>query len=237
MSTFVIGDVHGEREQLERVLDRLPFVAPDDTLVLLGDYLDRGPDSRGVIERLRRLPEETAGKVVLLRGNHEDAYLSSLVEVDLGFVLPRGNGVLETFRSYTDSDVAVGADMTPDEARCRSGTRTSTRSTSTPASTARARSGSTRATAPTSRSCGCGSRTSTCSTRARRSCSATPPSTSCRRRTRPAVRDGVRLPVAHGSPRAPAATRGYRVRASAARSCSRENGLSRRTVPSSASPA
>ena len=100
--TFVIGDVHGERAMLERVLDRLPFVAPDDTLVLLGDYLDRGPDSRGVVQRLLRLPEETAGKVVLLRGNHEDVYLRSLAEVDVGFFLARGNGTVETFRSFTD---------------------------------------------------------------------------------------------------------------------------------------
>jgi serine/threonine protein phosphatase 1 len=114
--TYVIGDIHGERAQLERVLAKLPFVAPDDTLVLLGDYLDRGPDSAGVIARLRRLPEETAGKVVMLRGNHEDVYLRSLHdEVDLGFFLARGNGVLETFRSFTDRP--QGGDLDGEEAR------------------------------------------------------------------------------------------------------------------------
>jgi serine/threonine protein phosphatase 1 len=111
--TYVIGDVHGERAMLDRVLQKLPFVAPDDTLVLLGDYLDRGPDSAGVIERLRRLPEETAGKVVLLRGNHEDVYLKSLAEPDVGFILARGNGVAETFRSYAGT--AQGGDLTSDE--------------------------------------------------------------------------------------------------------------------------
>ena len=115
--TFVIGDIHGERAMLERVLDRLPFVAPDDTLVLLGDYLDRGPDSRGVIERLRRLPEETAGKVILLRGNHEDAYLRSLADdVDVGFFLSRGNGVLDAFRSFADRPHAPEAGLTDEEA-------------------------------------------------------------------------------------------------------------------------
>lgn len=114
--TFAIGDVHGDRAALDRVLDRLPFVAPDDTLVLLGDYLDRGPDSRGVVERLRRLPEQTAGKVVLLRGNHEDAYLRSIHdEVDVGFFLARGNGVAEAFRSFTDREVIPGAALTADE--------------------------------------------------------------------------------------------------------------------------
>jgi serine/threonine protein phosphatase 1 len=115
--TFVIGDVHGERAMLERVLGKLPFIAPDDTLVLLGDYLDRGPDSRGVVERLRRLPEETVGKVVLLRGNHEDAYLRSLAEdIDVGFFLVRSNGVADAFRSFTDRDAAAGADLTSEEA-------------------------------------------------------------------------------------------------------------------------
>ncbi|MCA9680388.1 MAG: serine/threonine protein phosphatase [Kofleriaceae bacterium] len=122
--TFVIGDIHGERAMLERVLDRLPFVAPDDTLVLLGDYVDRGPDARGVVDRLRRLPEETAGKVVLLRGNHEDAYLRSLTpgadgkrELEVGFFLARSNGVAETFRSFTDRVVVPGAELTMDEAK------------------------------------------------------------------------------------------------------------------------
>jgi serine/threonine protein phosphatase 1 len=100
--TFVIGDIHGDRLALDRLLARLPFIGPDDTLLFLGDYVDRGPDSRGVIERLRRLPEETAGAVVLLRGNHEDAWIRSFQEPDLGFLMPRGNGVAEMYRSFVD---------------------------------------------------------------------------------------------------------------------------------------
>ena len=113
--TFVVGDIHGERAQLERLLERLPFIAPDDTLVFLGDYLDRGPDSAGVVRRLLRLPEEIVGKVVLLRGNHEDVYLRSLTELDIGFFLARPNGVAECFRSFTDRPVE-GAELTADEA-------------------------------------------------------------------------------------------------------------------------
>ncbi len=116
--TFVIGDVHGDRAALDRVLGKLPFIAPDDTIVCLGDYLDRGPDSRGVIERLRRLPEETVGKVVLLRGNHEDAYIRSFTgEVDVAFFMVRGNGAAEAFRSYTDRDATSDEDLTMDEAK------------------------------------------------------------------------------------------------------------------------
>ncbi len=100
--TFVIGDIHGERALLDALLASLPFIAPDDTLVFLGDYIDRGPDSRGVVETLRRLPEQTAGKVVLLRGNHEDALLGELDAPSGGFLLPPSNGVAAAFHSFTE---------------------------------------------------------------------------------------------------------------------------------------
>ncbi|HVV84456.1 MAG TPA: metallophosphoesterase family protein [Kofleriaceae bacterium] len=100
--TFVIGDVHGERALLSALLGALPFIGPEDALVFLGDYLDRGPDPRGVIEILRRLPEQTAGQVVCLRGNHEDALLQIVDGKDPSFLIPPGNGVLATFASYED---------------------------------------------------------------------------------------------------------------------------------------
>jgi hypothetical protein len=104
--TFVIGDVHGERAMLAQLLAALPFIAPDDALVFLGDYLDRGPDSRGVIELLRRLPEQTAGQVVCLRGNHEDALLKAIDDRDPSFILPPGNGVAASYRAFIDEPQA-----------------------------------------------------------------------------------------------------------------------------------
>jgi serine/threonine protein phosphatase 1 len=100
--TFVIGDIHGERALLTALLAELPFIGPDDSLVFLGDYLDRGPDSAGEIELLRRLPEQTAGKVVCLRGNHEDALLKVIDGKDPSFLIPPGNGVLATYASFTE---------------------------------------------------------------------------------------------------------------------------------------
>lgn len=100
--TYVIGDIHGERALLATMLAELPFIGPEDSLVFLGDYLDRGPDSRGVIELLRRLPEQTAGAVVCLRGNHEDALLKVIDEHDPSFLVPPGNGVLASFASFDD---------------------------------------------------------------------------------------------------------------------------------------
>ncbi|MFM7605147.1 MAG: metallophosphoesterase family protein [Prosthecobacter sp.] len=68
MRTLVIGDIHGCSTALDVLLKEL---APgkDDTLVTLGDYVDRGPNSKGVVERLIGLETET--KLVPLMGNHE----------------------------------------------------------------------------------------------------------------------------------------------------------------------
>lgn len=73
---FVIGDVHGCREELVRLLDALPLDGGDD-LVFLGDYVDRGPDSSGVVTTLLELSRERA-RTVFLRGNHEDMLLDYL---------------------------------------------------------------------------------------------------------------------------------------------------------------
>lgn len=99
--TFVIGDIHGELEQLQTLLSRMPRVTRDDTIVLLGDYLDRGPDSRGVLETVRRMDQVLECLVIPLRGNHEDAWLRV---VDRGwpeFLLPSPNGCLAALRSFT----------------------------------------------------------------------------------------------------------------------------------------
>lgn len=104
--SFVIGDVHGERVLLERLLAELPFLGPDDSLIFLGDYLDRGPDSAGVVACLRRLPEQRVGTVVCLRGNHEDALLHAIDAGDPSFLLPPGNGVGASYRSFIDDPAA-----------------------------------------------------------------------------------------------------------------------------------
>jgi serine/threonine protein phosphatase 1 len=100
--TFAIGDIHGELEQLDLLLARLPEITSEDTLVFVGDYVDRGPQSKQVVERVRGFVDSSPAKVVLLRGNHEDAWHSSYPEPEPTFMLTRGNGCLNTFRSYID---------------------------------------------------------------------------------------------------------------------------------------
>jgi serine/threonine protein phosphatase 1 len=67
----------------------------------MGDYIDRGPESRQVIEYIMGLHERTPAKIVALRGNHEDAWLRVRHKGWDEFVLPPGNGCLAAMRSFT----------------------------------------------------------------------------------------------------------------------------------------
>jgi serine/threonine protein phosphatase 1 len=99
--TFAIGDIHGDLAALQLLFSRLPPLVPTDTIVFLGDYVDRGPDSAGVVSWLREFQLTTAAKVVTLRGNHEDAWLQVIETGWPEFLMPRGNGCLECYRSFT----------------------------------------------------------------------------------------------------------------------------------------
>jgi len=99
--TIAIGDLHGDLQQLLRLFERLPALEAQDTLVFLGDYTDRGPDSRGCVEFVsRELPQRTPANIVALAGNHEDAWLRVIDHGWPEFLGPPGNGVLQCYRSY-----------------------------------------------------------------------------------------------------------------------------------------
>lgn len=98
--TFAIGDIHGDIHAVWRLLAKFPELDADDTIVFLGDYLDRGPRSKDVIDYVRRLPYETPARVIALRGNHEDAWLRVVERGWDGFVLPPINGCLAAYRSF-----------------------------------------------------------------------------------------------------------------------------------------
>ncbi len=68
-ATIVVGDLHGCIEELDELLKTVSFVKGRDTLVTVGDLVDRGPDSLGVVRRFREL-----GGVGVL-GNHEEKHL------------------------------------------------------------------------------------------------------------------------------------------------------------------
>ena len=106
--TFAIGDVHGELQQLFALLGSFPELDAGDTIVFVGDYLDRGPQSAQVLDYVRTgLPAQTPAKVVALRGNHEDAWLKVVSNGWNAFVDPPGNGCLATLRSYLGGPLPV----------------------------------------------------------------------------------------------------------------------------------
>ena len=72
---YAVGDIHGEREMLEELLAKLPLT-PGDELVFMGDYVDRGPDARGVVEVLLDLASRH--RCTFLCGNHESMFLDFL---------------------------------------------------------------------------------------------------------------------------------------------------------------
>jgi len=78
MSRYVIGDIHGCVDELRRLVEALPLRS-GDSLIFLGDYIDRGPDSAGVVAYLIALQsEQREVSFVFLKGNHEDMLLSYL---------------------------------------------------------------------------------------------------------------------------------------------------------------
>lgn len=101
--TFAIGDIHGDFEQLEKLFRDLPVMDADDTIVFLGDYLDRGPESKRCVDFIRDdLPRKTKARIVALRGNHEDAWLHVIDKGFPEFLAPPNNGALACYRSYTN---------------------------------------------------------------------------------------------------------------------------------------
>jgi len=72
---YAVGDIHGEREKLDELLASLPL-EPGDRFVFLGDYVDRGPDSCAVIERLVEFSQQWP--CTFLLGNHESMFLDFL---------------------------------------------------------------------------------------------------------------------------------------------------------------
>lgn len=75
MKTFVIADLHGRFDLLEKALSKIEASQSSGKIIFLGDYVDRGPKSRQVIERLRDGPTLSNWSWVVLIGNHELAMI------------------------------------------------------------------------------------------------------------------------------------------------------------------
>lgn len=117
---YAVGDIHGRLDLLERLLGRMEEDCARSrpkrvAVVFLGDYVDRGPNSRLVVERLMHgAPQGGAladAEWVCLKGNHEDYMVRFVDEVHVGAAWCL-NGGYETLRSYAgELPERLGADM------------------------------------------------------------------------------------------------------------------------------
>jgi serine/threonine protein phosphatase 1 len=95
---FAIGDVHGCISHLGRLMGQLDIDAEKDTLVFVGDYIDRGPDPKGVIDAILDI-RKNIRSVVCLLGNHEDMFLNYCLD-RRDEDLYMSNGGMRTLASY-----------------------------------------------------------------------------------------------------------------------------------------
>lgn len=121
---YAVGDIHGQVTMLRALWKQLPL-KDDDVLLFLGDYIDRGEDSCGVIEELLKIQQQHEN-VIFLRGNHEQMMLdardapSPELKPDSGFIhfaepvlLWLQNGGADALLSYQMEDYSRWAENIP----------------------------------------------------------------------------------------------------------------------------
>lgn len=98
---LMISDIHGCVDQFNELLDIVKYNPSEDKLILLGDYVDRGPRSKEAVERVKELVNNY--NVIALRGNH-DQRLVDLIRTDNEMVQIKflEHGGLHTLRSYCE---------------------------------------------------------------------------------------------------------------------------------------
>jgi serine/threonine protein phosphatase 1 len=94
--TYAIGDIHGCLSPLKKLIKAIKL-KDDDTLVFIGDYVDRGPNPRGVLDFLIAL--SVNHRCNFIRGNHEQMFLDYLRGAE-GSTIWAYNGMETTIRSY-----------------------------------------------------------------------------------------------------------------------------------------
>lgn len=107
---FVIGDIHGCLDMLERLMDKIDWRPGRDRLIFLGDYIDRGKNPKGVVDYILGLIR-CSPHVECLVGNHEAIFLDYLDDRDRGLFLI--NGGWRTLESYQGDRAKQGGPLVP----------------------------------------------------------------------------------------------------------------------------
>ena len=103
---FAIGDVHGCARTLRNLVTEVIRLVPGDSLYLLGDLIDRGPDSKGVLDFIFQLAA-SGFKVTSVRGNHEEMCLRASYNrsaMDM-WIANGGQATLESFQADGPGDI------------------------------------------------------------------------------------------------------------------------------------
>lgn len=102
--TIMISDIHGCIDQLNQMLLLTQFNSIDDQLILLGDYVDRGPNSKAVVDKVIELV--SMHNAIALRGNH-DQRLVDLINNDSALIRFKfiEHGGIQTLQSYCEFNI------------------------------------------------------------------------------------------------------------------------------------
>ena len=101
---YAIGDIHGCYGKLLSLMDRIDIHWSRDTLVLMGDYIDRGPGSYEVLEFLIDLKKKHP-ETIFLKGNHEAMFLDFLSGIStLTFLYNGGQRTLDSYSRHHSGD-------------------------------------------------------------------------------------------------------------------------------------
>jgi serine/threonine protein phosphatase 1 len=107
---FVIGDIHGCLEMLNRLMDIIPWHPEKDRLIFVGDYIDRGEDPKGVVDYILAL-KDCCPNIDCLIGNHEALFLDYLNgRNEVAYIR---NGGWNTLRSYEIEERGEGSSPLP----------------------------------------------------------------------------------------------------------------------------
>src|SRR5258708_32931501 len=97
---YAVGDIHGMYNLLQEMMDKI-YQREPGIIIFLGDYIDRGPDSKKVIDFLMKGPQKDGFEFITLMGNHEDmcihAHTASNRENQSHWLQNGGDKTLESF--------------------------------------------------------------------------------------------------------------------------------------------
>jgi serine/threonine protein phosphatase 1 len=106
--TYIIGDIHGCAKTFRKMVEEVIQLKKEDSLYLLGDYIDRGPNSKGVIDFILEL-RDAGMQVFTLRGNHEQLMIEAVNSpaVERMWLQNGGDKTLKSFGASTVREIPV----------------------------------------------------------------------------------------------------------------------------------